>query len=174
MNYYKMNYYKVYSKEGYREIKTPLHDELIIPSEARWNNDIEVSDMKDKCFSTIAIEGNDTILFIAEDYIVFMYHSQDCCESVEIDDVVGDWKDLIDSPLLIAEEVSSENMPAKDPEWDKSYTWTFYKFATAKGYVDIKWYGVSNGYYSERVDLCFITEDKYPNYFEALRKCGII
>ena len=87
----------------------------------------------------------------AQGDFVFM-HSQDCCEYVRIEDITGDIQDLVGHPLLLAEEVSSENEPAPSARAE-SYTWTFYKFATIKGYVDIRWLGESNGYYSESVDI---------------------
>ena len=91
-----------------------------------------------------------SILFADGDAIKF-YHSQDCCESVEVDDVYGCEDDLIDAILYDIELVQS-NDRRKD-KYDESYTWSFYKFRTSKGYVDVRWYGCSNGYYSETVDV---------------------
>ncbi len=84
-----------------------------------------------------------------------LYHDQDCCENVGIEDINGELSDLIGDPILMAEEVTNENEPClPDNVSSESYTWTFYKFATIKGYITIRWLGTSNGYYSERVDFC--------------------
>lgn len=94
--------------------------------------------------------GQDNITFITEDDVIYeMTHIQDCCEDVSIESIVGELSDLIDSPILLAEEVCE----VSDHDQDKSYTYTFYKLATIKGYVDIRWYGTSNGFYNERVDI---------------------
>ena len=83
-----------------------------------------------------------------------MYHSQDCCESVSVEDIAGDVADVIGSPIVKAEEsTSNENPEGVKPEYQDSFTWTFYKLDTAKGGVTIRWYGSSNGYYSESVDF---------------------
>jgi len=98
----------------------------------------------------IVASSNELILYLSETNYVRFYHMQDCCEDVYIEDICGDLNDLVGSPLLEAEEVSSYSGPETG---DESYTWTFYKFATRKGPVTVRWYGRSNGYYSESVTV---------------------
>lgn len=90
-------------------------------------------------------------IYFTEDAYAMLFHSQDCCESVYIESIVGDLDDLVGEPLLRAEEASSDD----DSGNYESATWTFYKFATIKGYVDIRFLGTSNGYYSESVSFVF-------------------
>ena len=136
----------------------------------------EIKDLIGKVLTEIK-KTDDEIIFICNDDTSYkMYHSQSCCESVSIEDIVGDLDDLIGTPILVAEENSSneptaEQIAEKEKEkleqgddyydyGDDSFTWTFYKFATIKGYVDIRWYGSSNGYYSESVDFIQIGVDE--------------
>lgn len=103
--------------------------------------------------------GGDELDLVAEDGRVFrMYHAQDCCENVRIESIVGDLEDLVGNPILMAEESSSEEGPEGTEKSDESQTWTFYKLATIKGYVDIRWHGESNGYYSESVEFVEMKE----------------
>jgi hypothetical protein len=97
--------------------------------------------------------GGGRIVFNTTDGKVYkLYHEQGCCEDVSIDDIVGNLDDLIGSPILIAREDTNSDEPGKG-EYIDSYTWTFYNLATANGHVTIRWYGTSNGYYSESVDF---------------------
>lgn len=110
-----------------------------------------IGDLIGKTLASVTQEGNDEIVFVASSGERWkMFHQQDCCESVSIEDVNGDLQDLVGSPIIMAEEIDNYD-PA--PRGEDSFTWTFYKLATAKGYVTIRWYGSSNGYYSESVDF---------------------
>jgi len=126
--------------------------------------------------SIVNDESNEVYFHCTDGTHYRMYHSQDCCEDVSLEEIHGDLKNLVDSPLLQAEVISSESQAEAMAEIDKplavkialtqktkadpdgwgpeeSKTWTFYKFATIKGSVTLRWYGSSNGYYSERVDF---------------------
>jgi hypothetical protein len=99
--------------------------------------------------------SNDEIRFYTKEGRVYlMHHQQDCCESVSVEDIVGDLDDLIGSPVITAsEDTSNDNPNDITKEYQDCFTWTFYNIATQKGHVTIRWYGESNGYYSERVDF---------------------
>lgn len=77
-----------------------------------------------------------------------MYHEQDCCEEVEIEDVCGDAQDILGLEILEAREEVKEC----------AATFTFYHLTTIKGSVVIRWCGLSNGYYSESVDFIEILD----------------
>lgn len=128
-----------------------------------WIDRCDISVLTGKTLSEIT-RKDDELLFVASDGAKYrMYHYQDCCECVEIEDICGDLEDLIGSEVLQAEEVShsacgtdeklEDGNPGPRDEYADSYTWTFYKLATVKGSVTIRWYGSSNGCYSEGVDF---------------------
>lgn len=119
--------------------------------------EVPFSELKGKTLVKVQRHPDDELEFVTdagEQYV--MHHEQDCCEDVVIEDICGDLSDLIGSPIVMAEAVVHENENPEGvevPEFQDSFTWTFYKLATAKGYVTIRWYGASNGYYSEAVSF---------------------
>jgi hypothetical protein len=116
-----------------------------------------LDDMKGQVFTKVYVTDNKyEMIFENDEFIFTFYHEDDCCESVYVDDITGDLNDLVGKPLDIVEVARHEDtmpqgMDLKKPE--DSFTWTFYKFATIKGWVDVRWLGESNGYYSEEVDF---------------------
>jgi hypothetical protein len=90
--------------------------------------DAPIGELLGKTLVAALNKDNNELHLVATDGNEYaMYHRDDCCESVRIEEIIGDL-----------------------PE---SFTWTFYKLGTAKGFVTIRWLGTSNGYYSERVDF---------------------
>jgi len=134
---------------------------------------MNISELIGKTLTEINVIDDYEIYFRTVKETYKMFHQQSCCESVSIDDICGDLNDLINSPILQAEETSSYDFEpinnfasfqkAIDAENDLFYekdsqTWTFYKISTIKGSVTIRWYGSSNEYYSESVDFVKISK----------------
>lgn len=131
-----------------------------------WNDgafDAEMNDLIGKVVrKATGGEGSEEIVLECDEGSFRFYHRQNCCESVSVESITGDLEDLVGSPILLAEESTTEETPEgfKHEYEPESQTWTFYKLATIKGYVDIRWFGSSNGYYSEGVDLEFTPAQK--------------
>lgn len=149
-----MNIIKTYNnfvKESVRDRMTPKSREDVekVTSELKRGGMInEYKELIGKVLIDVKEDGETAIDFTFEDGSVYsMYNEEegtgnDC--QITLEDVNGEWDDIIGEPLTMAEEVINTG-------GTREGTWTFYRFATIKGYVDIRWYGESNGYYSETV-----------------------
>lgn len=141
--------------------------------------DAKPSDLEGRILLSVVVDqasgDDDAITFNCTDGTVYrMFHNQNCCETVLIEDICGDIDDLVGTPILLAEVITNHDHPftghhgatllkarfhqgTKLPDkgdWTPySETWTFYRFRTIKGSVDIRWHGTSNGYYSEEVEF---------------------
>ena len=97
------------------------------------------------------------------------YHRQDCCESVLLEDFDTEPEYLINTNIISIEERISRSGEGINPlnDWDESYTWSFYVIKTSSSTMVLRWYGESNGWYSETVDIDYL---HYDNNGEFVRK----
>lgn len=91
--------------------------------------------------------GSDEVILRASWWSLRLWHEQDCCEAVWLEDVTGDPADLVGVPVQIATACNHDD----DPDTCESRTWTFYHLRSPKGDVTLRWCGESSGYYSEEV-----------------------
>lgn len=125
------------------------------------DNNVALKEMVGMTFTSVVLdEERGAINFYVDgDNFYTLTHKQECCENVYIESIVGDLSDLLLNPILEASEVTNKDLPVpkeilEDKYWDDNpYTWTFYKFATIRGHVDIRFFGTSNGFYSEGVSV---------------------
>jgi len=88
-----------------------------------------------------------------------MYHDQECCESVYLEEIHGDVADIVGAPILRAEKSTNTDNP---PEGEYSWLWTFYRLQTIKGFLQMRWLGASNGAYGE--DVSFVEVQSVSPY----------
>lgn len=103
--------------------------------------------------SVIDVEDDRVTFTLSDGRSVQLFHEQNCCETVLLHNVNSSWTDLLDSPILFAEESSNLTDQVLDSDYNQSHTWTFYRIGTVKGTVVMRWLGTSNGYCSESVNV---------------------
>lgn len=128
-------------------------------SNIKWNSlgqDTRVTDdLSELVGETIAtVTGGDkgdyeTVITTTSGKAIKVYHEQDCCESVNIEDAESD--DVVGGVVLSAAFVEGE-CPAVDDEYAEAYEWSFLRIETTKGSIWQRWYGESD-YYSVSVDV---------------------
>lgn len=142
----------------------------------RWNDpwEVELAEAREERFAAakgrtvsrvdgMEVGSEEVKVVFAGGAVLRLFHEPDCCETVELVDVTGDPADLVGHPLVMCECSQSEDesaavatLDARESCYDGSHTWTFYKLGGLGGYVTLRWLGVSNGYYSERVAVEFV------------------
>lgn len=118
----------------------------------KWIRDF--SELKNMVFSNV-FQSGERIFFVGRESFL-LEHSQTCCENVWIEDIVGELSDLENSEILMAEHILVEAKIGEEESFGyenelRESNW--FKLATLKGYVTIRFNGTSNGYYSVSADL---------------------
>lgn len=103
--------------------------------------------------------GPDEIRIQASGKKFRMFHDQDCCETVDIESIhfvpeSGKAK-MIGETILDAVEYTMLDKRSDEGEG----TYTYYTLRTDSVTITIRWWGTSNGYYSEEADFCRVLED---------------
>lgn len=141
-----------------------------------FNEHVPFNVLKGK--TLIAVEkfcyyGDHLVFKTSDGDIYLMAHDQDCCEEVYIDDVCGDFEDLLNEEILVADELSGD-VTDEERSIYGSCSWTFFHLATLHGDVTIKWFGTSNGFYSESANLYKINSRDYECIKDDVKKNNIL
>jgi len=93
--------------------------------------------LEGKVFSKV-IRKDDSVVFLQKQtpFKIVLKHEQECCEQVYLGDVIGDLKDLENTPLLEVKETKS-SVPEAGPAY-------FYDFRTIKGSVTLRFIHENN------------------------------
>lgn len=102
------------------------------------------------------------------DYYMFFHKDDDDCHGdVRIKSIQGSLRNILNSPLTVAKTSYSCGYTDDNdvdnflPDWkQETYTWTFYKFATDKGSITVRWFGTSSDYdCSEKITCVKVTQN---------------
>ena len=99
---------------------------------------------RDEVYSQERFMAHESIVFTRTDGVqVGMYHVQECCEHVWIEEIHGDLQALIGYPLTTAEVYTRDG----HNRYGNTQLFTFYRIGNERHLATIRWCGESH-YYS--------------------------
>lgn len=102
------------------------------------------------------------IVFVCKDGKRYaLMHRQECCEEVTLEDFDAKMIENLPGHEILEAYGSSEAGEETEEmkEWGRSSTWTFFVIRTMLDTYTIRFFGSSNGYYSEDAELYEIKGD---------------
>ena len=74
----------------------------------------EIELLLGRIVENIDVKDEEIVFWCNNNRVFRMFHSQDCCESVSVEEVIGDINDLIGSPVVMAEERTQDDPNPSD------------------------------------------------------------
>lgn len=128
----------------------------------------DINEMIGKTIVKIVNVNDDCLYFYLEngDYYMFLHKDDDDCHGdVRIESICGSLHNILNSPLTVAKATYScgltDDIDNFLPDWkQETCTWSFYKFATDKGCITVRWFGTSTNYEcSEKVTCVKVAQN---------------
>ena len=116
------------------------------------------SDLLNSVVTNIDLDNDRVRIELENGSAFIMEHDQECCESVYITDGKNEMRELVGYKIVDATCEVSEG----ESEYG-SATKTDFTFKTDEKTVVLRWFGESNGYYSESVDFYREGTDPYDD-----------
>lgn len=117
-------------------------------------SEVEIEDLQGKTIREIKISDDKTeMAIVCDDASYKLSHYQDCCEKVYLEDVCGEFDDLIGETVIDSFKNTGEMVDDSALFWSGVMNYTFYTISSAKGCITLRWCSSSNGYYSHAIDI---------------------
>jgi hypothetical protein len=99
-------------------------------------------------------KDNGELHFKTNDGTYCMSHKQECCEDVELIDVIGgDLDELVGNQIVDVERVVNDTNETGKGRDKLYHSWTFINIKTKLGVTTLRWYSSTSGAYSVDVNL---------------------
>jgi hypothetical protein len=113
------------------------------------------------------VQSDEVHFYLDSGEVLRMWHYQACCEEVVLESVDTELSE-VEGTIKRFEETTLE--VSSDEQWTSA---TFYNITIGSTMFNMRWYGSSNGYYSESVDLNLYSKEEWNDHENNIRVNGV-